>query len=150
MKIMFICTGNICRSAMAHKLMEKKLQDKKITDVTIYSCGTFAEDGDKADYNAQEVMKEYEVDMKAHQAVNIYHSPIQEMELILCATISHKQFVLRQYPQLKQKVYTLREYVGEEETDISDPWGYDLVTFRFCAAKIDDCLNKVLEKIEST
>lgn len=147
---MFICTGNICRSAMAHKLMEKKLQDRKRTDIQVYSCGTFAEDGDTADAEAKEVMKEYGVDMKSHQAVNMYHSPIQEMDLILCATTTHKQFVLRQYPELEQKVYTLKEYVGEQDKDISDPWGYDIATFRFCAAKIEECLEKLLEKIEST
>lgn len=38
MKIMFICTGNICRSAMAHKLLEKKLKDNNIQNVEVYSC----------------------------------------------------------------------------------------------------------------
>ncbi len=38
MKIMFVCTGNICRSAMAHWLMEKKIKDNNIKNVEIYSC----------------------------------------------------------------------------------------------------------------
>lgn len=41
MKIMFVCTGNICRSAMAHWLMEKKIKDNNIKDVEIYSCRNF-------------------------------------------------------------------------------------------------------------
>ena len=48
MKIMFICTGNICRSAMAHWLMDKKLKDNKIDNIQIYSCGIFAQDGDRS------------------------------------------------------------------------------------------------------
>ncbi len=41
MKIMFICTGNICRSAMAHKLMEKKIQDNNLKNIEVYSCRDF-------------------------------------------------------------------------------------------------------------
>lgn len=41
MKIMFICTGNICRSAMAHKLMEKKVKDNNLKNIEIYSCRSF-------------------------------------------------------------------------------------------------------------
>ena len=79
MKIMFVCTGNICRSAMAHWLMEKKLKDNNIKNVEIYSCGIFASDGDMATYNACDVMEEYEVDLTKHRATNIkqYYMNIQ-------------------------------------------------------------------------
>ena len=46
MKIMFICTGNICRSAMAQWLLKQKLDDKEIKNVEVYSCGVYAQDGD--------------------------------------------------------------------------------------------------------
>ena len=46
MKIMFICTGNICRSAMAHWLLKQKLKDEKIEGIEVYSCGIYAQDGD--------------------------------------------------------------------------------------------------------
>ena len=41
MKIMFICTGNICRSAMAHVMLEKKAIEKN-KDIEVYSCGVYA------------------------------------------------------------------------------------------------------------
>lgn len=150
MKIMFICTGNICRSAMAHKLLEKKLIDNGIKNVEVYSCGIFAEDGDYATYNAEEVMEEYGVDMKPHRATNIRHSNIKEMDIILCATMSHKNTVLQIYPNLKEKVYTIKEYVGygKEDLDINDPWGYDAEVYRKCASQINDCLEKLLQVIK--
>lgn len=149
MKIMFICTGNICRSAMAHKLMEKKLQDIGRKDIEIYSCGVFAEDRDGSTYNAIETMKEYKVDLTKHRATNIKKSNIQEMDLILCATKSHKYTVVQMYPQLQDKVYTMKEYVEpqKEDIDIRDPWGYDIEIYRFCAAEIDKCLDKLIKKI---
>lgn len=148
---MFICTGNICRSAMAHKLMEKKIKDSNITKIEVFSCGTFAEDGDYADYSATEVMKEYDVNLKEHKATHIKNSKIQEMDLILSATNAHKYAILQQYPALKNKVYTLKEYVEydtqKKDIEIADPWGHTISTFRFCAAIIDQCLDKLLKKI---
>ena len=151
MKIMFICTGNICRSAMAHWLMEKKLKDNDIKEVEVYSCGIFAQDGDGVEYNTIEVMKEYDVDIKGHRATNIQNSKICDMDLILCATISHKQSVIRMYPEVKDKTFTLKEYVKYDEkgedVELQDPWGYDIEVYRFSASQIDECLNKLIKKI---
>ena len=147
MKIMFICTGNICRSAMAHGLLEKMKEDK---DINVYSCGIYAEEGDEPTYNAIEAMKEYEVDLKSHKATNIRHSNIKEMDLILCMTKSHKMSVIQMYPELKDKVYTLKEYTEyktEEGIEIKDPWGYDIEVYRFCAAEIYECIKILLKKI---
>ena len=148
-KIMFICTGNICRSAMAHKLMEKKVNAEG-KNIEIYSCGVFAEDGDLPTYNAIEAMKEYDVDMSSHKATNIRNSKIKEMDIILCATTSHKNNVENMYPELKGKIYTIKEFAdySNNNLDINDPWGYDIEIYRFCASEINDCLEKIIRKID--
>ncbi len=153
MKIMFICTGNICRSAMAHWLLKKKLEKLKIQDVEVYSSGTFAFTGDMSTEEAIEVMKKYGVDLKKHRATNIVESNIKEMDLILCATNSHKMQIVGRYPDLNNKTFTMKEYVNYNEKDkhpidISDPWGYDIVTYRMCAAEIEKCLDLLLKKLE--
>ena len=107
MKIMFICTGNICRSAMAHWLMVKKLEELNIKNIEVYSCGIYAQDGDTSTYEAKSVMEEYGVNLNKHRATNIRNSNIKQMDLILCATISHKIAVIDMYPELKNKVYTI-------------------------------------------
>ena len=152
MKIMFICTGNICRSAMAHWLLKKKLKDLKREDIQVYSSGIYACDGDISTWEAKQVMEEYEVNLKEHRATNIRNSNIKEMDLILCATKSHKIAVLDIYPELKEKVYTMKEYVeynreNHDKIDIKDPWGYDVETYRSCAAEIDECLELLIKKI---
>lgn len=153
MKIMFICTGNICRSAMAHGLLEKRLEENKIENVKVYSCGIYAEDGDGASYNAIEAMKDYDVDLRSHRATSIRNSAIQDMDLILCMTRSHKHSVLALYPELQGKVFTLKEYVKYQDSsqniDISDPWGYDLETYRRCAEELDICISLLIEKIKN-
>ena len=153
MKIMFICTGNICRSAMAEKLLKKKADEKKRTDIEVYSCGVYALNGDISTYEAKEVMKdEYDIDMINHRATNITNSNIKGMDLILCATVSHKIAVIDIYPELENKVFTMKEYVSydkeyHDRVNIKDPWGYDIETYRSCVAEIEECLNLLLEKI---
>ncbi|MBO5478241.1 MAG: low molecular weight protein arginine phosphatase [Clostridia bacterium] len=150
MKIMFICTGNICRSAMAHWLMKKKLEDKNIQNIEVFSSGIYAMQGDIPTQEATEVMEEYGVDLKKHRATPTYKSNIEEMDLILCMTSSHRQNLISTYPNLADKIYTLKEYVGIDEIDIKDPWGYGLAVYRYCAAEIDQCLDKLIEKIKSS
>ena len=147
MKIMFICTGNICRSAMAEWLLKKKLEEKNRNDIEVYSCGIYAENGDVPTYEAKRVMKEeYGIDMSKHRATNIRNSKIKEMDLILCATSSHKIAVLDMYPELNGKVFTMKEYVNYEREyhdsiNIKDPWGYDIETYRACVAEIEECID---------
>ena len=113
MKIMFICTGNICRSAMADWLLKQKIKDKNIKDIEVYSCGVYAEYGDTPTWEAKRVMMdEYSIDMSQHRATNIRNSNIEKMDLILCATSRHKRAVLGAYPELEGKVFTMKEYVG--------------------------------------
>lgn len=149
MKIMFICTGNICRSAMAEGILKKIVKDKKLK-LEVYSCGIYAEDGDYATFNAVESAKYYDVDISNHRATNIRNSKIQEMDIILCATETHKQTVLYMYPNLKGKVYTIKEYAGidknGEDMNIKDPWGYDMNVYMNCVEEIYECIEKIIEK----
>ena len=154
MKIMFICTGNICRSAMAEKLLKKKLKDNGIKNVEVYSCGVYAYDGEVSTWEAKTVMMdEYAIDMSDHRATNIRNSKIKDMDLVLCATQKHKRDVLEMYPSLEGKVFTMKEYVNydrkfHDKIDIKDPWGYDIETYRFCVAEIDECLELLIQKIK--
>ena len=63
------------------------------------------------------------------------------MDLILCATMSHKYSVIQMYPSLANKIYTLKEYVDEnKDLDIKDPWGYDIETYMNCIDEIQKCI----------
>ena len=143
MNIMFICTGNICRSAMAHGLLEKRLKDlKKDEQIKVFSCGVYAENGADATYNSIEAIKKYDVDLRNHKSTNIRNSNIQNMDLILCATNAHKEEVIYLYPDLADKVFTLKE-----NGNINDPYGYDMDIYINCAKEIAKCIEILLDKI---
>lgn len=152
MNIMFVCTGNTCRSAMAEAWMKFYVEKDEIlkNKVHVFSCGIYAEEGEGATYASIEAMKEYGIDLKRHKATNIQKSNLQNMDWILCATKSHKHAVQQMYPELKEKVYTIKEYAeyDGENLDIKDPWGYDIEIYRFCASEIESCIRNIIEKIK--
>lgn len=147
---MFVCTGNICRSPMAHGYMQKKVKDlKKENEYIISSCGTHAVTGESATYNAVKAMQKYNVDISKHRATSIEDSDIQSYDLIFGLTENHKRLVLDKYPQLADKVFTLKEYVNNKEKykNIDDPWGLDLTVYNSTAKEIVENIDKVLEKM---
>ena len=151
MNIMFVCTGNTCRSAMAEGLAKKQIKEKNL-DINVCSSGIFAQKGEHASYNSVAIMKEYDVDIVTHTATPIEELDVEKMDLILCATKGHKAQVIARYPSKSSVVFTMKEYAGignnVSGTDISDPWGYDINTFRICAAEISVCIDKTIEKIQ--
>jgi len=149
MKILFVCTGNICRSAMAHHYMQKKVKELNIQeDYIIESAGTSAYTGDRATDYAIEVMKKYDTDLVNHRSTYIEEADVNQVDLIICMTEVHKRRVLNKYPNLENKVYTLKEYIGENGySDIDDPWGYGIDVYSSCAKEIVNCVDKLIDKL---
>lgn len=151
-KIMFICTGNTCRSAMAEGLLKKMLQDKGITDVEVYSAGLHASTGEYSTDEAIKVMQEqYDVNILNHQSVNVKNTNIKDMDLVLCATHAQLTTLEYMYPEIEHRIFTIKEYAygpQVEDKDIDDPWGYPITVYEKCAKEIYDALEKILENYQ--
>lgn len=151
--IMFVCTGNICRSAMADCILNDKIFKKGLSDkVRVCSSGVSAYTGDIPTDEAISVMRdEFNLDLSNHRATNVADSDVMHMDLILAMTLRHKFFLVSMYPELKDKIYTLREYVGDDgnNANIDDPYGYGKSVYSSCAAQINDCIDKLLVKLEN-
>ncbi len=142
MNILFVCTGNTCRSAMAAALFNKIAIEKNL-DVRIESAGLFANDGQPASNEAIIVMKKYDIDLLGHHSQSINTELIEKSDLILTMTAAHKMVL---EPSKQGKTFTLCEYAGIDK-DIDDPYGGDVSEYEECAKELYDALLKVAEKL---
>lgn len=142
MNILFVCTGNTCRSAMAAAIMNKIAVENDM-DIRIESAGIFAEIGQSASENAIKALEKYNIDLSQHRTQPVTDELIEKSDIILTMTEGHKMLLSA---MAKDKVYTLLEFAGSDG-DISDPYGGDEEEYEECAREIYDALVDVAEKI---
>lgn len=142
MNILFVCTGNTCRSPMAAYIMEKVAVENDL-DVLIESAGIFAAPGESASENAVKAMEEMEIDITAHRTQLVTEALLEKADVILTMTEGQKRII---EPTAGDKVYTLLEYAGSDG-DISDPFGGDLEEYEETAKEIYDAIVDIAEKL---
>lgn len=145
MNILFVCTGNSCRSPMAEGIMKKAVEDK---DVTVSSAGLSVYTPGRASENAQIVMEEMDIDISSHISSQVSGEAIEDADLVLCMTRSHRNALVDLYPDLSHKIFTLCEYAYGTYDDVADPYGGDVDEYRECASQIKDAVCAVCEKLE--
>lgn len=135
--IVFLCTGNTCRSPMAAALFTKLLADRRKTGYTVKSCGLAAFGGDTATEHAIEVMKENGINLGNHRATSANMLLLDSAELIVCMTEAHKHTLIKAGIS-PDKISVM---------NIPDPFGGTLDDYRECAEKIKTELVKIYEKL---
>ncbi len=133
MNILFICTGNTCRSPMAHYYLDSL----NLKDVNAFSAGLFA-DGSSISENSKAVLSEAGIDAGGHISHTVTLKDIENADKIYCMTPSHKATLLS-------------AGVGEEklflvsENGISDPFGQDLNAYRKCRDEIFSSIDEIFK-----
>ncbi len=149
--ILFVCTGNSCRSVMAEGLLKKYLSDKNDKKIKVSSCGTLGFTGNPPTINTIDVLKAVGVDMTTHKSSALTKDLINASDLILAMEPIHKEEVLRLAPQADGKVYLLKEYVkkkGEREDFlIPDPIGRPLEVYERILSEIKGAVERLMETL---
>jgi protein-tyrosine-phosphatase len=152
MEILFICTGNTCRSAMAEKILNH-LASSRSLDIYAHSAGTRATQGGQMNQAARKALEELGI-------TNFLHStqPIPNditADLILTATSAHRDFVLGEHPELRSKVFTIKEFAQRfQDTDVTnleieDPLDSTAETYRQVANEIKVSLEVIVAGLTS-
>ena len=146
--VLFVCTGNTCRSPMARLLFQKHLaakldvpvEDLRELGYVIESAGIFAGQGSPASSNAVTTMVEQECDLSPHRSQPLTEDMVEQADRIYVMSISHAQMLLQVSPHAQAKVQLLNE------EGVSDPICGDLETYRHCAREIEPSVKEILKQ----
>lgn len=142
MNILFVCTGNTCRSPMAAAIMDKLAYDDGL-DIRVESAGLFATDGESATPEAVEALKKYDIDMSSHKSQLINDELIKKSDLIITMTTAHKMIL---NDIAGEKTYTVSE-LAEISEEIEDPFGGDIKDYEKTADMLFIALSEIENKI---
>ncbi len=138
-KIMFICSGNTCRSPLAEGLFKKYLQENNITDIEVGSAGVGAFPGDAVSINSILVASSRGVDISDHRARNVNPEHILTTDLFFCMSESHKAVLSRHCDS--EKIFIL---------NIADPFGRPIEVYEECAKQLESKFPEILERVQNT
>ncbi|GMA63553.1 low molecular weight protein arginine phosphatase [Alicyclobacillus fastidiosus] len=148
MHILFVCTGNTCRSPMAAALARHHAALQGV-DVTVDSAGIYAFSGHPMARYATDALIRRQVVVPNHQSQPVTKELVTKADFIFTMTASHKDDLLYQYPEASGKTHTLLEFVGSDpsSTDVADPFGGPVEVYEACAGELDGVIEQLMKKL---
>lgn len=141
-KILFVCTGNTCRSPMAEVIFRNLSYDMGIE---AFSRGIVVLFPEPSNPKAELVLKNHDLNLEEHMSAQLTRDDINDRTLVLTMTESQRIKILDEYGKLEH-VYTIKEFAGEEG-DVVDPYGGDLMDYENCFGELSRLIKKTVVKL---
>ncbi len=147
--VLFVCTGNLCRSPMAEGILRHLLKEKNENLIEARSAGLFTVEDRAPEPFAVEVCLEKGIDISSHRAVLLTSELVEWADVILVMERSHLYYIQNVIPQAKRKTFLLRGFgnPSSREEEIEDPIGQDIEAYQTCYETLEGEIQKTLSKI---
>lgn len=151
--IVFVCTGNTCRSPMAEYIFRKKAEELGLVKLKISSAGTHAKKGDKINEKSAEILKEKGFDTSLFKAKTVDERALKQSLAIICMTDAQRDMLMEMRWQvlraageeeIENNVYSFSELAGYQ---VMDPYGRDMECYRYVYELIDGGMSALIEKL---
>jgi protein-tyrosine-phosphatase len=147
--ILFVCTGNVCRSPMAAACFNAIARRAGESDqYTACSAGTWALDNEPASKLAVKVMAERQIDLTQHRGRTVTPELIEQSAAVIVMTHNHHEALAAEFPLHRTKMHLMSE-LGNRSFDIADPYGGTLEEYQNCAKELEELLDQGYERIKS-
>lgn len=148
MKVLFVCTGNTCRSAMCEAYFNS-LSRKNGTDgrIVAQSAGTDAWEGEESSPFTRTALAPYHTDIADHSARRLTREMLEEADLIVPMTASHQARILRMLPEAANRVRLLGSFREGPAHDVSDPYGGTEEIYSMCFADMKGPLDNMYREL---
>ena len=150
--VLFVCTGNICRSPFAEVLLKDLLSERGLEGIRADSAGVLALPGNSATPLAQQVAAEFGVDLSDHEAKSVSKALLAWCDLVLVMEKSQEEALLAAFPEVAGEVLLLRHFGrhGSRRRGIADPYGLRREAYRFCFLDIEDAVTGLAEYLSGS
>jgi protein-tyrosine-phosphatase len=146
-RVLFVCTGTICRSPLAEALLAREFTGRGASGFEITSAGTGAWDGAPASEGAYLVALEHGLDLSAHRARLLTRDTVKRADLVLTMARHHRTRVMDLGGE--GKVQVLGEFVGRSgpEAEVPDPFGSDIDIYRETYAQLEQMVRSAADRL---
>lgn len=142
--ILFVCSGDTCRSSMASAIMREKINNKNLKGLNCSSSGLFVTHEIFMNENAKKALKFLGIKPGKHRATQLTEELIKQYTYVLTMTNEQRETILNRFPYFKN-VFSLNEFVGAE--NIADPYGKGEAAYVTVANYLDLVTDEIIKKL---